>query len=106
MSGALLTLALPFFFPLFETGAGEFVGLSVVNSSGRATGITATVLGSGGPTSGRVSIGAGRQHAVLLRELAHTDTWYLRITSNLPLHVAASIGARDGQSLAELPARQ
>lgn len=31
---------------------------------------------------------------------------YLRITSNLPLHVAASIGARDGQSLAELPARQ
>src|SRR5262245_58709577 len=66
-----LAFTLQCFFPLFDLGAGEFVGMSLVNRDIQQQDFTVTVTGSEGRTSqsGVVTLPSGNERAVLLSEI-------------------------------------
>src|SRR5688572_14801351 len=67
----LLAFALQCLFPIFDAGAGEFVGLSILNSDNQLRQYTVTAVSPDGNNvqSGQVSLAAGTQRALLLTEL-------------------------------------
>jgi hypothetical protein len=67
----VLAFTLQCFFPLFDLGAGEFVGMSVVNRDIQQQDFTVTVTAADGRTSqsGVVTLPAGNQRAFLLSEI-------------------------------------
>jgi len=85
MAAHFLIFALQCLFPLFETGLGEYVGVSIVNTETQAREytVTATNPAGTGTQTGRVTLNAGAQRAFLLNEVvtgAPTSGW-IRIDS-------------------------
>jgi len=71
MAAHFLIFALQCLFPLFETGLGEYVGVSIVNTETQAREytVTATNPAGTGTQTGRVTLNAGAQRAFLLNEV-------------------------------------
>src|SRR5262245_50858444 len=67
----MFAFALQCFFPLFDLGAGEFVGMSLVNREIQQQEFTVTVTSSDGRAaqSGDVAVPGGNQRALLLSDI-------------------------------------
>jgi hypothetical protein len=84
-----LVFALQCLFPIFDLGAGEWVGLSVVNADSQAREYTVTATSPDGNTTqaGRLSLAPGEQRARLLGEILETaapmGAGWIRIDSAL-----------------------
>jgi hypothetical protein len=91
----ILGLALQCFFPLFQTGSGEFQGLSLLNTAQetRDLSITATAADGGTSQTAQLKLLGNEQRAVLVKEIfspAPSSGW-LRVdsvSSNCPVYLA------------------
>src|SRR5262245_9603554 len=86
MPAHYLIFALQCLFPIFETSAGEYLGISIVNTDTQEREFTVTATSAAGTNvqTGRVTLNPGGQRAFLLREVVGSSvpsSGWLRIDS-------------------------
>lgn len=85
-----LIFALQCLFPIFDAGAGEFTGVSIVNSEAQSRTYTVSGISADGNNvqSGSISLGPGLQRSALLPEIfggaSAAGTAWIRIDSASP----------------------
>lgn len=94
--------AMSAFFPVFGSGAGEYTGLSLINTGPAVADVTVTWTNADGNKSltGILSLAPGAQRAALLRQILGIsedppDGW-IRIDSTQPGLVSYDTSGRDG----------